>query len=254
MTPTVSVISPAHQAERYVGATIESVLSQSYQEWEYVLVDDCSTDGTAGIIERYARADRRIRMLRNPANLGPAGTRNRGVREATGRYLAFLDSDDLWEPAKLTEQMRFMTASSLPLTYTAYTRIDERGEPIGVVDPPPRVDYRMMLSSNYIACSTAIVDTAALGVPSFPELRMRQDHALWLKLLRATEWAHGLGVPLMRYRVRRDSLSANKVRAARYTWRLLVDVERIGVARASYHFVRYALLATAKRRRRPVQE
>ena len=249
-SPLVSVITPAYQAERFIGDTVESVLRQSCQEWEYLLVDDCSTDGTTRIIESYANSDERVTLLRNKANIGAAGSRNRGIHAARGRYLAFLDSDDLWEPTKLTEQMQFMTRSNLPLTYTAYKRVDADGQPIGLVEPPARVDYHMMLSSNHMACSTVIVDTATFGKPMFPDLRLRQDHALWLRLLRTADWAHGLGEPLMRYRVRRDSLSANKVRAARYSWQLLVKEERLGFARALYHFGKYAFLATAKRSRR----
>ena len=248
--PSVSVVSPAYQAARFIGAAIESVMDQSYEDWEYIIVDDCSTDGTPEIIDRYVKTDPRLTLLRNERNIGPSNTRNRAILATKGRYLAFLDSDDLWEKGKLTEQIRFMTKTDLVLTYTAYTRINARGDPIGLVKPPLRVNYRMMLSSNHIACSSAILDTTSCGKVLFPDLRMRQDHALWLKLLRSVPWAHGLPTPLMRYRVRSDSVSSNKLRAAAYSWRLLTDIEGLRLPKAIYHFVRYGCLATAKRLRR----
>ena len=119
--PIVSVISPMYQAARFIDATIESVLGQSYQSWEHILIDDCSSDGTAEIVRRYADRDPRLRLLSNSNNLGPSGSRNKGIRAARGRYLAFLDSDDLWEIEKLKEQIGFMTESDLALTYTACT-------------------------------------------------------------------------------------------------------------------------------------
>ena len=246
-SPPVTVISPLYEAARFVGATIESVLEQSFEEWEYILVDDCSSDSTASIARRYANADSRITLLQNTHNLGPSATRNRAILAARGRYLAFLDSDDLWTRTKLSEQFRFMKESKLALTYTAYTRIDDRGNRIGLVLPPSRVNYRITLSSNHIACSSAMYDTAILGKALFPDIRMRQDHALWLKLLRLIDWAYGIDEPLLRYRVRRDSLSANKLRAASYSWRLLTDLEQLRFPVALYHFGRYALSSVTKR-------
>lgn len=245
--PPVTVISPLYQAARFVAATIESVLAQSYEEWEYILVDDCSSDITTSIVKRYATADSRITLLQNTRNLGASATRNRAIIAARGRYLAFLDSDDLWTKAKLSEQIRFMNESNLALTYTAYTRVNERGDPIGIVLPPTRVNYRITLSSNHIACSSVIYDTAVFGKALFPDLRMRQDHALWLKLLRVVDWAYGIATPLLKYRVRHDSLSANKLSAASYSWRLLTDLEHLHFPAALYHFGRYALSAVSKR-------
>ena len=245
--PSVSVVSPAYQAARFIGAAIESVMSQSYEDWEYIIVDDCSSDGTPEIIDRYVRTDPRITLIRNERNLGPSNARNTAILATKGRYLAFLDSDDLWEKEKLTEQVRFMNKPGLALTYTAYTRINERGDRLGLVEPPRRVNYRMMLSSNHIACSSAIVDTTACGKALFPDLQMRQDHALWLQLLRSIAWAHGVSTPLMRYRVRPGSVSSNKWKAARYSWRLLTEIEGLSLPHALFHFVRYTYLAAAKR-------
>ena len=245
--PPVTVISPLYEAARFVAATIESVLEQTFEEWEYILVDDCSSDSTASIARRYANADSRITLLQNTHNLGPSATRNRAIVAARGRYLAFLDSDDLWTKTKLSEQIRFMKESNLALTYTAYTRISDRGNRIGLVLPPSRVNYRITLSSNHIACSSAMYDTKLLGKELFPDIRMRQDHALWLKLLRLIDWAYGIDEPLLRYRVRRDSLSANKLRAASYSWRLLTDIEQLRFPVALYHFGRYAFSSVTKR-------
>ena len=252
--PIVSVISPMYQAARFIDATIESVLGQSYQSWEHILIDDCSSDGTAEIVRRYADRDPRLKLLSNSNNLGPSGSRNKGIRAARGRYLAFLDSDDLWEIEKLKKQIGFMTESDLALTYTACTRINEQGDPIGIVVPPPRVNYRMMLSTNHIACSSAVFDSMVFGKALFPNLGMCEDHALWLNLLKTVDWAQGLNVPLTRYRVRRDSLSANKLHAAKYSWKLLSEVERLQFPRALYYFVRYAYFASAKRVRARMQK
>lgn len=234
--PLVTVVTPVYNAAASLAETIQSVVQQSYPHWEMLLVDDCSTDDSVSIIERYSREDPRVRLIRLERNSGAAVARNTAIEAAKGRYIAFLDSDDLWLPEKLERQLGFMQETGHAFSYTGYQKIDAAGEPTGqCVTSPARLSYRQLLKSNRIGCLTAMYDTAQLGKVSMPLIRARQDYALWLKLLKRVEYGYGLDECLALYRVGPASVSSNKLKMVKYNWKLFREVERFSPLKALYY-------------------
>ena len=236
----VSVIMPAHNSARFIAETVESVIAQTYPHWELLIVDDNSSDITVAIISDYAARDPRIRLTELTAKGGPAVARNTAIAKEAGRYVAFLDSDDIWLPHKLAEQIAFMKRTQSPFTYASYERISEEGDPLGVVTVPHRVDFRRLLRRNVIGCLTAVYDRHHFGTTLMPMIRKGQDYGLWLQLLRRTEEARGLPDVLGRYRVQTRSISSNKLDSAVWVWRLYREVIGLSVPDAAYCFTHYA--------------
>ncbi|MDA5092865.1 glycosyltransferase family 2 protein [Aliiroseovarius sp. KMU-50] len=233
MPHTVSVIIPCFNAARYLERTIASVQAQSFADWEILLADDASTDGTLELAHSLAKSDPRIRVLEAIENGGAARARNRAMQAASGRYLAFLDADDCWRPEKLEHQIAHMQATGAALSYTEFVRhFDDGGS--RHVKLPETVNRNTLLRGNLIACSTAIYDREQLGLIEMPDVRMRQDFGLWLRILDQVPMAHGLCEPLTDYTVRTDSLSANKAKALGATWRLFHDVEGFGALKSTW--------------------
>lgn len=232
-TPLVSVVMPLHNAADRVEAGVRSVLGQSLAAWELLVVDDASTDDSVARVEALAAGDARIRVLRLERNGGPAVARNAGIREARGRYIAFLDSDDAWAPEKLTRQVALMEQGAV-FSFTAMERFDEQGNRLAVAGVPERVGYEELLKTNYIGCSTAMYDTRFFGKVEMPLIDRRQDYGLWLRLLKRVEFAHGLNEPLVRYTVRSGSVSSNKLTTAGYTWRVYRELEGLSRVRSAY--------------------
>ncbi|WP_424943407.1 glycosyltransferase family 2 protein [Aliiroseovarius crassostreae] len=232
-SPAVSVIIPTYNAARYLERTVSSVQSQCFEDWELILADDASSDGTMDLARQLAAKDDRIRVLDTKTNGGAARARNRALKAARGRYMAFLDADDCWRPEKLTRQVAFMQSTNAPLSYTEFVRHFDDGS-ARQVRLPEKVDRKTLLRGNLIACSTAMYDREALGLVEMPDVRMRQDFGLWLRILERVPLAHGLCEPLTDYTVRSDSLSANKVKAISATWRLFHQVEGFGVVKSTW--------------------
>jgi teichuronic acid biosynthesis glycosyltransferase TuaG len=222
--PSVSVITPMWDAANTLEATVRSVQAQTSTNWEMLLIDDGSKDGSRARAEELAREDRRLRVLGWSGNRGVAAARNAGIAAAKGRYVAFLDADDLWRPKKLAVQLDYIAHTDAVFVFSAYRRMDAEGHPLGRVGVPNRVDYAMLLRGNVIGCLTAMYDAAHYGPVEMPDLRRRQDYGFWLRLLARGGEAHGIDEVLADYRVRRGSLSANKVTALAATWRLYREV------------------------------
>lgn len=243
----VSVVMPAFNAAATLGRAMRSVLAQTHRELELIVVDDASTDATARVIAEVAAGDRRVVALRQERNAGVAAARNAGLAAASGAYVAFLDSDDWWHPMKLQVQLAWMRNSGSRASYTSYSRVDEVGRQLSVVQPPPEVGHADMLRSNRIGNLTGLYDRR-LGDPVFQRVG-HEDYVFWLQVVRAagraTLAAHS--EPLAYYQVRRGSLSADKWRAARWQWRIYRDNEGLGWLPASWYFLNYAALALAKR-------
>ena len=240
--PLISIVTPAYNAEDSIPNTIRSVLDQTLADWELLIVDDGSSDRTVGIVSLFCRQDSRIRLLELAENGGAAVARNAGIRQARGRYIAFLDSDDAWDPTKLESQLAFMQAREAALVFSAYRKVDEAGRALGVVGVPERAGYRDLLKTNYIGCLTAMYDTQRLGKVEMPLIRKRQDLALWLKIVKLTgEPAWGQPEVLATYTVRRGSVSADKQSAAAYQWRLYREVEALPLPASGYYFAQYAV-------------
>jgi glycosyltransferase involved in cell wall biosynthesis len=216
----VSVVTPAYNCEDLIGATIESILAQTYEDWELLITDDCSTDGTREVVERYVQRDSRIHLLRLEKNGGAGAARNNSIRAAKGRFIAFCDSDDRWTPDKLERQLKFMTDGGYGLTYTSYEVCDEQDNICGYVECLPWLNYARILRDNGIGCLTAIYDRDKVGLFEMPMLRRRQDWCLWLDIIRHSGTAYGLKEPLAIYRVRSGSLSRNKVAMLRWNYRV----------------------------------
>lgn len=220
---------------------VESVIAQTYQDWELIIVDDVSNDDSVQLAKNFAKEEPRISLLTLKENSGAAVTRNIAIEAAKGRYIAFLDSDDIWLPDKLERQLAFMQGNNYPFSFSAYERIDENGRSLGSVGVPKKVNYKQMLKTSVIGCLTAMYDTAHFGKVYMPLIRKRQDYGLWLKLLKQTDYAYGLQIPLGQYRVRRDSISSNKLNTATYNWRLYRQVEKLSFLASCYYFSHYAL-------------
>jgi glycosyltransferase involved in cell wall biosynthesis len=238
---SVSIITPVHNASRYIGESIESVLGQSFSDWEMIIVDDCSTDNSVNIIQSFSDNDSRINLIQLSENSGAAVARNAAIGAAQGRYIAFLDSDDIWMPHKLATQLAFMQSNNYPFVYSAYGKIDEEGRVIGHIGVPDKVSYSDLLKTCSIGCLTAIYDTAYFGKVTMPLIRKRQDFGLWLKLLKEVDFAYGIKDTLGQYRVRSNSISSNKASTVTYTWRLYREIEKLSVIKASYYFLHYAM-------------
>ena len=186
MNKKVSIITPLFNAERYVSETIKSVLNQSYQNWEMIFVDDCSSDQSVSIVEKYKEKDERIRLLKNKTNMGSGHSRNRAIDAASGDIIAFLDSDDIWHPEKLSKHLEFMQKNSSVFSHTSYGFINEKGQIIKstyrVSNKP--VDYKKLLKRTEISCLTAMFDVHQIGKMHMPPLPKAQDYALWLDILK----------------------------------------------------------------------
>jgi teichuronic acid biosynthesis glycosyltransferase TuaG len=240
-TNSVSIITPSYNAERFLAKTIDSVLLQTYQNWELLIVDDCSPDDANQLIEQYVAKDGRIKLLRLKSNSGAAVARNTAIEAARGRYIAFLDSDDRWLPNKLEKQLSFMQECDVAFSFASYEKLNEEGDVVGTVGIPPKVSYRDLLKVCSIGCLTAMYDTEKLGKVYMPLIRKRQDLGLWLRILKETPYAYGLEEVLAQYQLRNDSISANKRDAASYTWRLYREVEKMSLPVAAYYFAHYAV-------------
>jgi teichuronic acid biosynthesis glycosyltransferase TuaG len=233
--PRVSVVTPVWNAVATLAETVASVAAQTMPDWEMLLVDDGSTDASRVLADRLAAGEPRIRVLGWPGNRGAAAARNAGIRAARGRYLAFLDADDLWRPEKLAVQVGYMEATGVPFTFAALDRIDAGGRRLGTVPVPARVDYARLLRGNVIPCQTAAFDRQHYGAVEMPPLPRRQDYGLWLTLLARGGEAHGLQQVLADWRMRPGSLSANKLKAAAGTWRVYREVAGLGRGRAAWY-------------------
>ena len=241
MPKNVTIVVPSFNSSKTLSYTIGSIINQTFTDWEAIIVDDCSTDNSVEVIQSLIELDSRIRLIRLSKNSGAAVARNTAIEVAQGRYIAFLDSDDLWLPNKLEKQLEFMQANNHPFCFTAYDKIDENGQALGHIGVPDKVSYSDLLKTCSIGCLTAMYDTEYFGKVTMPLIRKRQDLGLWLKLLKKTKYAYGLNETLAQYRVRPDSISANKANAAKFTWRLYREVEGLNVFKASYYFSHYAV-------------
>lgn len=239
--PQVSIVMPAYNAADFIAESINSVVMQTFSSWELIIVDDASADSTVSVVSAVAAHEPRIQLIALSTNSGAAVARNTAINAARGRYICFLDCDDLWFPEKLAVQLQWMSAQRAAFTYTSYERIDPEGRVVGVVGVPERVTYAELLKTSVVGCSTAMYDTAHFGKVMMPIIRMRQDFALWLLLLKHVESGSGIRQVLVQYRLRGESISSNKRKAALYTWRVYRQVEKLSLPRAIWYFSNYAI-------------
>jgi glycosyltransferase involved in cell wall biosynthesis len=230
---------PSYNAEKTIVQSIQSVLQQNYSNWELLITDDKSTDNTVKIINQFVAKDTRIKLFENEQNLGAGGSRNRSIKESKGRYIAFLDSDDLWLDNKLAIQIDYMQKNDIALSYTWYQKFGDKGDG-GFVKPQLTVTYQQLLYSNVIGCLTAVYDTELLGKRYMPLIRKRQDMGLWLDILKDVDMAHGIPDVLAKYRV--DSgMTQNKFNVLKWQWRFYRDVVGLTTFKSLPYFIGYAV-------------
>lgn len=243
----VSVIVPVYNAERVIERTIRSVQAQSYQNWELIMVDDFASDNSAALIGRMALADIRIKYFKLEQNSGAAVARNRGLAEARGRYVAFLDADDCWLADKLQRELDMMHERDCAFVYTATQMVDEDDKPLCAYTLVPEwTDYRHLLKRTVIATSTVLLDMEKVGDFSMPLRRSGQDYATWLMLLRRIDRAYGINEPLALYRISRNSLSSNKLKSIRQVFEIQTRNEGLNPVHAAWNTLFFCLYAFKK--------
>lgn len=231
----VSIITAVYNSEKFIDECIESVKAQTFSEWEHVIVDDCSTDSSAQIVQRHAGEESRIRYFKLSRNQGPGVARNKAIREAKGRFIAFLDIDDLWYPQKLEKQIQFMKINQCSFTFSSYDTMNADGQLLGnTIKAPGIVTYKKALLKNPIGCLTVIYDTEFFGKQYMPAIRKRQDFALWLNLLKKSD-AYGIQEPLAIYRIQKNSVSSNKLSLVKYEWQIYRNVEGLSIIKSIFY-------------------
>ena len=234
----VSIITPTYNSGRVIAQTIESIQAQTYDNWELLITDDCSDDDTRAIVERYAKADPRIKLFVLEHNSGAGVARNKSIENAAGRFVAFCDSDDRWLPAKLEKQLDFMTGGGYALSHTSYLTCDESGATTGIVVCRKKETLGSMLGDDKMGFLTVMYDSSMIGGrPLMPDLRKRQDWAYKLKILEICREAHGMKEPLAVYRHTSGSLSNKKRALVKYNIAVYTDVLKWSRLRAYTYFI-----------------
>lgn len=250
--PLVSVLMPAYNGENYIEKAVRSVLAQSLSDWELILIDDCSLDGTWEIACRLAQEDGRIRLYRNGQNLGPARTRNYGLDLCRGAYVALLDCDDLWYPEKLEKQVALAKVTEADIIYCGYAIVDENGRrQCRDFTVPESTDVAATLVQSVISCSTALLDKRIAEQYRFPVDYYHEDLALWLQILGDGRKAVGIPEILAQYRVHPQSRACEKWKVARRRWKLYRSMLGMSVGKTAYYFLQYAWEGIRKYQRCP---
>lgn len=245
----ISIVTPVYNAERFIGETIKGVQAQEYANWEMLLVNDQSTDTSLEIIEQFATEDSRIKVINLAENSGAAVARNTGIEAAQGQYLAFVDSDDVWDKDKLIRQISFMQKGDIAFSYTDFRLVDETGQVLKEkANVPISLDYTGLLKNTAIACSTVMIDRNIIGDFRMPLVRKGQDTATWLQIMRETGIsAFGITQPLNSYRQVAGSISSDRVGALKRTWNTYYNLEKLPLPKALYYFTYYVFNAIMRR-------
>ena len=245
----VSIITPVYNASRFIKETIQSVQAQSYTNWEMILVDDCSNDNSCDIIREFAKNDNRIIYMKLEKNSGAAVARNMAIKNSKGRYIAFLDSDDIWTNDKLEKQISFMKNENVAFSFTGYELMTEDGKLLNkTIQIPKVIDYEGYLKNTIIGCLSVIIDRDKIGYFEMPNIRSNQDMATWLYILRDRNCkAYGINECLAKYRLVNGSISNNKVKAAKSVWNVYRNIENLSLLKSIYVFLNYSINAALKR-------
>jgi glycosyltransferase involved in cell wall biosynthesis len=238
--PEISIVIPCFNAEAYLGPCLESVLAQTFKDWECIVVDDDSKDDSRAFINAYCRADARFRLIELEENQGPANARACAIAEAAGKYVAFLDSDDVWKPEKLEIQLKWMVKQGIPFSCTSYGKIDHAGKDLNFcVRPPATWDYSYLLR-DCPGNSTVMVETELLRDIKIPNIKKRNDYLLWLQVIKRAGCLYGLDNLLAFHRVHNQGISSSKTSLIKYHWIIYRRHEELGFwlsARLIFHWV-----------------
>lgn len=237
----VSIITPSYNSSNFISLTINSIIKQSYENWELLITDDFSTDNTIDIIKKFKAEDSRIKLFQLSKNSGAGFARNISIKNSKGRYIAFCDSDDLWKENKLEKQLDFMSKHNLAFTYSNYELINDLGEKIGDVRSPSIISHKDLLKNCYIGCLTVIYDVKKIEKKYFPLLRKRQDWALWIDILSNIKNTKGLDENLASYRIRQNSISSNKIKLIKYNWLVYHEFLKYGKIKSSLLMFRFLI-------------
>lgn len=238
----VSIITPVYNSEKYISDTIESVLSQTYKNWEMIIADDCSNDKTAEIIKTYS--DTRIKYLKLGENSGAAIARNKALDIVKGKFVAFLDADDMWKPDKLEKQLNFMLNNNIGFSFTGYEIIKDSKNKI--IRVPQEINYSQFMKNTIIGTLTVMINTEITGKIRLVDVKKDHDSMTWAKLLRQIDYAYGLDESLAIYRKVSGSISNNKIKAVKVHWNNCRNIEKIPLLKCSYYFIFYLLNALKK--------
>lgn len=241
MNILTSIVTANYNSEQFIAETIISVQNQSIREWEWWIIDNGSSDTSPEIIKSFLSSDPRIKLIRLSSNFGPAKARNIGIAKATGRFLTFIDSDDIWKPCFLEISRKTIDAKNCSFVFASYERVNEKLQKVySDFVVPNRVSYRDILKTNPISCLTAMIDLSSLGKHFMSEdLGTQEDYTLWLQLLRKVEFAFGIKEPLAQYRIRSSSFSRNKYQTAINQWKVYREKEQLGWLESIYYISNY---------------
>ena len=248
MNKLVSIITPSFNSARFIEECILSVISQTYKNWEMLIVDDCSQDNSVDIISKFSNNETRIRLFRLEKNVGPAEARNIAIRNASGKYIAFLDSDDMWCSNKLEDQLKFMKKNNVEFSFTTYQCVYENGNDMNkIIKAPNKMTYHSYLKNTIIGCLTVIIDKEKTGYFEMPNIKSSQDMALWLYLMKKGFTAYGLDINLAKYRIVSSSNTSNKLNAVKDVWKVYREIEKLSVLYSIWCWINYAYNAIIKR-------
>ena len=243
----VSIITPTYNCAKFIGRTIESVQAQTYTNWEMIIVDDRSEDNTKEIVENYMKNEPRIKYHLLEVNSGAAVARTTSMKLAKGSYMAFLDSDDIWTPDKLEKQLKWMEITGHAFTCTAYEQIDEEDKLLGkTIKTIAKTDYNRLHLDCPVGNSTVMYNVEKMGKFEVPNIRKRNDDALWLMMLKKEKYIWGLSDVLMKYRIRQNSISSNKLKVIKYHWILYREIEHLSIPRSVFHIGYWCVIKVLK--------
>lgn len=237
----ISIITPTYNCAQFIGETIKSVINQTYTNWEMIIVDDASNDNTEEVVKSIK--DERIKYIRLKENSGAATARNIAMENASGKFMAFLDSDDIWIKDKLEKQVKFMIDNNYNFTCTAYEKMNEKGDSLNkVFKPKKKADYNRILLDCPVGNSTVMYNVSNLGKFQVPNIRKRNDDALWLQILKKEKFIYGMPDILMKYRICNNSISSNKLSLVKYHWYLYRKIEHLSVIRSVFHICWWGII------------
>lgn len=247
----VSIITATYNSSNTIYETYLSLLNQTYTNWEWLVTDDCSTDNTLCILTEISSADKRVKIFKNQFNSGAAVSRNKSLKQVTGGFIAFIDSDDLWTPYKLEGQILFMQSLKIDFCFTPFELIDGNGKPTGRnvdFNNKHSFSYKDMLSKRAtLGCSTVVLRVKSGGLIQMPHLRTGQDYATWLSILKEGQRAYLYNYIGTKYRILPNSISRNKIKKSFRQWEIYRDIERLSFMKSCYYFINYAYRAIFRR-------
>lgn len=237
----VSIVMPSFNSENVIEDSINSVLNQTYSNWELLIVDDCSSDNTVEVVRKIAKKDKRIKLTVLDKNSGAGIARNQAIRQAKGKFLAFIDSDDLWMSNKLEKQIKFMNENNYYFTSTNFNEIEDGKIEERVTLSHPKLDYIGVL--KYCpGNSTVMYNAEKLGKFYAPDIKKRNDFATWLQVIKKTKYLYGLNETLTTYRIRKGSLSKNKTNLVKYQWKVYREFENLSLIMSTYLLIHKTLV------------